>query len=309
MGQRKDLLISVIQNHLPSPLDLVNYDGLQYYVKREDLIHPLVSGNKFRKLLYNFEEYAKRDYNCIVSFGGAYSNHIHALAYACNVLNVPLILYLRGEEVSNPTISDIREYGAQLQFISRSEYRERDQPHFLEKIYAKHPGALIIPEGGSNEMATKGVQHMMEEIYNEMDSPLHICVAYGSGGTSMGMLQGMKEEDHLHIFPVLKISNIQEVVSRQVKSFGIKNKRYTIHGEYHFGGYAKTSPTLIQFINHYKSSTGIALDPIYTGKLFFGINDLMSKQIFSDSMIIGIHTGGLQGIRGYNQRFGDTIEV
>lgn len=291
---------------IPSPLQEVLPN---IFIKREDLIHPFLSGNKYRKLKYNILHALSSGYQKIVSFGGAYSNHIHALAFTCKEYQIPLQLYIRGEEVENPTLNYVKSTGADLIFIDRATYRtirEKDDYHFLT---SHHPAAFIIPEGGTNEFALMGIKEMMDEIYYELSAKkIQFFVGYGSGGTSMGMLNAKRKEDQLSIVPVLKFPDFRAEWKQKSEILDIQNDQFHYFEEYHFGGYAKFTSDLIHFINSFKEKHQVPLDPIYTGKVFYAVFDQLKKGILDTANpIVIIHTGGLQGIKGFNERFGDLI--
>ncbi|WP_235296681.1 1-aminocyclopropane-1-carboxylate deaminase/D-cysteine desulfhydrase [Portibacter marinus] len=288
-----------LELNIPSPISEVEIAGRKVLIKREDLIHPSLSGNKFRKLKYNLVNLENQGHQLVVSFGGAYSNHIHALAFACHYFKLRLILFIRGEEVNNPTLDHVEEFGAEIRFVTRTEYRTiKNQTYFSE-----WPEAYVIPEGGTNDLALKGVGEMMTEI--ELQD-VQICVPYGSGGTSLGIMSNLKPNSNLHIFSALKFPSFEMEFLLKCRHLRIEASRYILHDEFHFGGYGKWNSELIDFINLFP----IPLDPIYTGKMFYGIKDLINREKFDpDRPILAIHTGGLQGIAGFNERFGHIIRT
>jgi len=292
-----------------SEITAVTLGERQVLVKREDLLHPFVSGNKFRKLKYNLLLALENGASGIISFGGAFSNHIHALSYACQFYNIPLTLFIRGEDVQNPTLDFVRSTGAKLQFVSRTEYRELKNASSFDDF----PRAVVIPEGGSNELAIKGISEMMVELNAQLEklqnissssSSFQYCVSYGSGGTSIGIMSVLEAEDHLHIFSSLKMKDLQHDFLKRCEFLGVEPKEnVTLYDNYHFGGFAKFNDDLISFINGFE----IPLDPLYTGKMFYAINDLIKQDRFDKRQIVAIHTGGLQGIAGFNHRFGGIL--
>ncbi|WP_235292164.1 1-aminocyclopropane-1-carboxylate deaminase/D-cysteine desulfhydrase [Portibacter lacus] len=280
-----------------SGITKVTIGGRAILVKREDLLHPYVSGNKFRKLKYNILQALDLGASEIISFGGAFSNHIHALSYACKFYNIPLVLFIRGEEIDNPTLRFVKHNGAELIFVDRTSYREIK----TTIAFAEYPNAYVIPEGGSNKLALEGIKEMMSEI---KETNIHYCVPYGSGATSIGMMAAMQDTDHLHVFSALKMKDFAADFKERSISLDVPIRNVTFHDQYHFGGFAKHRPELIQFINQFE----IPLDPLYTGKMMFGIADLIESNYFApEDKIIAIHTGGLQGIAGFNARFGNLI--
>lgn len=285
---------------MASHISTVEIGGRKVLIKREDLLHPFVSGNKFRKLKYNLLRAIEVGASEIISFGGAFSNHVHALAFACQHYQLPIVLYIRGEEVKNDTLDFVRSTGAKLLFTSRSEYRKVKQLNY----FSTFPNAYVIPEGGSNKRALIGIGEMMEEM--TFDEGIQYCVSYGSGGTSIGMMLKLRPIDHLHIFSALKMQNLTADFKQRCLDLGVEAKtQISLHHNYHFGGFAKHSEALIHFINDFP----LPLDPIYTGKMMYGISDLIQQKHFDDRPIVAIHTGGLQGLKGFNKRFGDLIHV
>lgn len=271
------------------------------FVLREDRIHPEISGNKYRKLKYNLEAFSQGNYESILSFGGAYSNHIAALAAAGREFNIPTIGIIRGEELKdkiqdNPTLSYAKQNGMRLEFVSRTAYREKNQPKFLEELRMKFGNVYILPEGGTNEMAIKGCEEILGKHTAEFD---YICCAVGTGGTIRGILNSALPHQKVLGFPALKDS---EFLKNEINQVG-KRSNFDWINNFHFGGYGKYSTELIDFINEFKNQYNVPLEPIYTGKMFYGIVQLMKEKFFPvDSKILAVHTGGLQGIEGINQR-------
>lgn len=277
-------------------------NGISLYVKREDLLHPVISGNKFRKLKYNLLEAKRHGKTGLLTFGGAYSNHIAAVAAAGNGSGLKTIGFIRGEELGknvkettqqNLTLNFSQEKGMDLKFISREKYREKSNVGFLKELQQEFPDYYILPEGGTNALAIKGC----EEILSEEDGDFNfVCCAVGTGGTFAGLANSAKQSQKVLGFPALKGTFLNQVISDLTS---VRN--WELSQDYHFGGYAKVTSELIYFINDFKSRYKIALDPVYTGKMFFGIFDLMEKGYFpQNSRILAIHTGGIQGIAGMN---------
>ncbi|PWL40441.1 1-aminocyclopropane-1-carboxylate deaminase [Flagellimonas aquimarina] len=280
--------------HLP----LLEEKDVTLYIKREDTVHPFVSGNKYRKLKYNVIEAKKREYTGLLTFGGAFSNHIAATAFAGKEAELKTLGVIRGEELidnwqENPTLKQAKEHGMEFHFVSRSDYREKDSTEFIKKLEALFGDFYLLPEGGTNTLAVKGC----EEILNETDTDFDfICSCVGTGGTVAGLINSSKLHQTVLGFPALKGDFLKQDI---LKFAG--NKNWELISDYHFGGYAKVNENLIDFINTFKKETGIPLDPIYTGKMLFGIFDLIKKDTFKKgAQILAIHTGGLQGIKGMN---------
>lgn len=280
------------------PILIEHKCGVQLTIKREDLIHPTVSGNKFRKLKYNLEYAQSEGLDTLVTFGGAFSNHIAAVANAGALHNLKTVGIIRGEELANnieanPTLKFAQSQGMLLEFISRSQYREKSSDAYLEQLHSKFPNAYIIPEGGTNDLAIKGCKEILTDSDSQFDV---ICCAVGTGGTISGLINSSKSHQKVLGFPALKGHFLKAEISKFAKQYN-----WELILDYHFGGYAKIKPALLSFINNFYSEFGIPLDPIYTGKMMFGVFDLIQHNYFKPKTnILCIHTGGLQGITGMN---------
>ncbi|MDQ8013335.1 MAG: pyridoxal-phosphate dependent enzyme [Flavobacterium nitrogenifigens] len=267
-------------------------------IKREDLIHPFVSGNKFRKLKYNLLQAKDENKATLLTFGGAFSNHIAAVAYAGKEQGFKTIGIIRGDELldkiqENPTLKFAQENGMQFEFVSREEYRLKSEESFIEKLQDKFGDFYLVPEGGTNELAIKGC----EEILTDEDSVFnYVCCAVGTGGTISGLINSSPQNQKILGFPALK----GDFLTDEIRIFA-KKDNWNLISDYHFGGYGKINLELIEFINAFFEETKVPLDPIYTGKMVFGVIDLINKNYFpAHSKILLIHTGGLQGIDGMN---------
>ncbi len=274
--------------------------GISLVIKREDLIHPFVSGNKFRKLKYNLLQAKAENQSTLLTFGGAYSNHIAAVAYAGKENGFQTIGIIRGDELadkiaSNPTLKFAQECGMQLGFVSREAYRLKTEAAFLEQLEEQYGPFYLVPEGGTNAFAIKGC----EEILTNEDTIFdYIGCAIGTGGTISGIINSALSHQKVLGFPALKGEFLQD----EIRNF-VHNDNWELITDYHFGGYAKVNDELIAFINWFFEQTEIPLDPVYTGKMVFGIFDLITKNYFPEnSKILLIHTGGLQGIQGMNMK-------
>ena len=262
--------------------------SIELYIKREDLLHPYISGNKFRKLKYNVEEALKIEAKMLITFGGAFSNHILATAAAGKEYGIATVGIIRGEEwkdklFENPTLSLAKEFGMEFEFVSRSIYAQKEEV-----------GCYILPEGGTNSLAIKGCEEILEPVDSDFD---YVCCAVGTGGTITGIINASKENQKIVGFSALKGNFLSDVICNFVTK-----KNWTMNSDYHFGGYGRVTDELIAFLNDFYKSTSIPLDPIYTGKMMFGVLDMIQKRDFLDnSKILLIHTGGLQGIKGINQ--------
>ena len=273
-------------------------NSISVQIKREDLIHPFVSGNKFRKLKYNLLQAKEENKETLLTFGGAFSNHIAAVAFAGKEKGFKTIGIIRGDELGskiaeNPTLSFAQNCGMQLEFISREEYRLKSESSFLENLKAKFGSFYHIPEGGTNALAIKGCQEILTEDDAEFD---YICCSIGTGGTISGIINSVLPHQKVLGFPALKGDFLKE----EIHNF-TQNENWEVITEYHFGGYGKVNEALIGFINQFYTENQIPLDPIYTGKMVFGVIDLIKKNYFpAKSKILLIHTGGIQGIQGMN---------
>ena len=282
----------------PIDLPILKDKNVHLSILREDQIHPEISGNKYRKLKYNILHAHKLGYRKIITFGGAFSNHIAATAVACKLNNLEVIGFIRGEEIEklvdqNPTLRFAITQGMKFQFISREAYRLKDSEEFLTELKLQYPDYYIIPEGGTNDLAIKGCE---EILYDECKDFNYLTSAIGTAGTITGVINSSIQNQQVLGFPVLKSDHFDEEIRKLTKKSNFK----LIH-DYHFGGYGKVSDELINFVNDFKNQTAIQLDPIYTGKMVYGILDLIKNDYFQEnSSILAIHTGGLQGIEGMN---------
>lgn len=283
---------------VPSQNILLPESDVTLIIRREDLIHPFVSGNKFRKLKYNLREAKAQHFKTLLTFGGAYSNHIAAVAFAGKENGFATIGIIRGDELAdqisvNPTLQFAQKCGMTLVFISRSDYRLKEEDSFLEDLNRQLGAFYLIPEGGTNELAIRGC----EEILTPEDAVFdYICCAVGTGGTISGLIKSALPHQKILGFPSLKGSFLDE----EIRKFVLKDN-WALLKEYHFGGYGKVSRELIEFINDFRQKNDVALDPIYTGKMLFGVMDLIQNRYFpKGSTILAIHTGGIQGIQGMN---------
>ena len=281
--------------HLP----ILEQKKVTLVLKREDCIHPFISGNKYRKLKYNLGEAKSQGQNTLLTFGGAYSNHIAATAYAGKLHGLQTIGVIRGEELAqkwqeNATLKLANSHGMQFKFISREAFRNKNNAQFIKDLKEELGAFYLLPEGGTNPLAIKGC----EEILTNTDAGFDvICCAVGTGGTIAGISNSAFAAQKVLGFPALKGDFLQE----DIRKFAAR-ENWELITDYHFGGYAKVNEHLIHFINDFKSKTQIPLDPIYTGKMMYGIVDQVTKGYFPpNTKILAIHTGGLQGIDGMNR--------
>lgn len=301
----------------PSPIqeihsELLKTKKIRLFLKRDDLIHPSVSGNKWRKLKYNLAAAKELNHATLLTFGGAFSNHIHAVAAAGKVFDFKTIGVIRGERINplNATLQYAVDHGMHLHFITRSAYRQKNTENFHLALQEQFGRFYSLPEGGTNTLALKGCAEIVTEIKNQLKyPPEYIASCCGTGGTIAGIIKGSAGQTGILGVSALKGNFLTEEVEKLLATANVSvSTKWAISNDYHFGGYAKFKPALIEFINDFKKTYQISLDPIYTGKLLYGIFDLIKNNHFKkDSTIVAIHTGGLQGIEGFNQRYGGLI--
>lgn len=270
---------------------IIKKKKLSVFIKRDDLIHPYISGNKWRKSYYLIQNMLKNNVKTALTFGGAYSNHIYSFAYACKKANIKSIGFIRGDELAykplNSTLKFAKQCGMELIFVSRKEYQNRydiEYQNNLSKLY----NAQIVPEGGTTPFVVEGFKDMIEEI----DLPFeYVITASGTGGTAAGIAANLKKKQTLISIPVLK--GVEKKIEEKIIQFS-SHKNYHIIPSYHQGGYAKTNSQLNNFINSFDNNF-CTIEKTYTGKMFFALFDLINKDYFPEySTIIALHTGGLQ---------------
>ncbi len=278
-------------------IDVVN--SIELSIRREDRIHPFISGNKYRKLKYNIQEAKQLNKSTLLTFGGAYSNHIAAVAYAGKVSGIKTIGVIRGEELiqkvdQNPTLRFAKHCGMEFYCVSRVAYRQKTTDRYVNSLKDRFGDFYLIPEGGTNALAIKGC----EEILNEQDKQYDfVCCCVGTGGTISGIVNSSGLHQKVLGFSALKGDFLKDEISK----FAIQ-ENWQLITDYHFGGYAKINAELITFINSFRKRYNVPLDPVYTGKMMFGITDMIRTGYFpKKSKVLAIHTGGLQGIEGMNE--------
>lgn len=275
--------------------------GVSVLIKREDMNHPYISGNKWWKLKYNLEEAKKLGKNTLLTFGGAYSNHIYATAAAANELGLKSFGIIRGEETLplNQTLAFAKSKGMVLHYVSREDYRKKHEPEFIKKLHDQFGDFYLIPEGGTNAFAVKGVAELARQLENETDFD-YVCSSVGTGGTLAGMIEGLTQSKKIIGFSSLKGG---EFLREEIRKYTDKKGNWKLLHDYHFGGYGKTTLELMTFIKSFQTRTTIILDSVYMGKLLYGIYDLVTKNYFgSGSKIIVLHTGGLQGTKPHHEK-------
>ncbi|MCF6203513.1 MAG: pyridoxal-phosphate dependent enzyme [Methylococcaceae bacterium] len=271
---------------------------IELWVKRDDLIHPIISGNKWRKLKYILNHALILNAHTLVSMGGAYSNHCHALAFAGKQLNLTTKVFIRGEKPKdlNPTLKDILDWGMKLTFISRSEYKGLRYYKKHNELPCLKKGEYWLPEGGSTKLALHGVGEIIHEIGVEYD---FLCVPCGTGTTLAGLVNSISGHSQVIGFSALKGANfLVDDVGIMIGKDKSKRVNWSIELDYHFGGFAKYNNDLLLFIEDFNKRHNIEIEPVYTGKMFYGLFDLIQQDYFKPRQkIVAIHTGGLQGNR------------
>lgn len=281
-------------NHIISKtprITLIDYSGYQLGILRLDELHSEISGNKWYKLNYNLQQASSENKNTILTFGGAFSNHIVATAVACKLAGFKSIGFIRGEisSESNPTLSLAKIKGMELRFLSRDLYQKKNEELFLQNLQSEFPQAYIIPEGGDNVLGQKGCEEILGE---ETKNYQPVFCAYGTGTTFKGMAKSLMPNQNLIGINVLKYEAV------------CNEKNASINNDYHFGGYAKHTHLLLEFKSWFETTYHIPLDYVYTAKLFFAVFDLINKgQLSKEKNILIVHSGGLQGNKGYEERY------
>jgi 1-aminocyclopropane-1-carboxylate deaminase len=274
--------------------DLFKEKQVRVSVLRLDKIHPLVSGNKLFKLHYFLQEAAASSHKTILTFGGAFSNHLAATAFACRALHLKSIGIVRGEKPRqlSHTLQQCLQDGMQLQYITRQEYAEKDSPAFLNRLAETYGQCMVVPEGGYHPQGAKGAALIMDLIKD--NSYTHICTATGTATTLAGILMAAQSGQVVMSFPVLKGITDNKMRIEQLTASDFEN--LAILNNYHFGGYAKKTAPLIKFMNQCWLQYALPLDFVYTAKMFFGVIDNIKNDTFTKgSKILCLHTGGLQG--------------
>lgn len=294
-----------IKELVPSPLQLLHSPllenaGITLYIKRDDLLHPQFGGNKWRKLKYNLVHARNNNYHTLLTFGGAWSNHIYATAAAGKAYGFKTIGIIRGEEHKplNATLAFAKDCGMRLHYVDRAQYRLKNEAHYLNTLKHQFGQVYILPEGGSNALALKGCKEIIDEITLPFDV---ICCASGTGATLAGLISALRPDQSAIGFSALKGGDF---LADEVNAF-LQNKPtdadWRIEDRFHFGGYAKINDALIHFMKNFQADYGITLDAVYTGKMFYGLFELIKTGAFDrGSTIIAVHSGGLQGNKGFN---------
>ncbi|KAA0991783.1 1-aminocyclopropane-1-carboxylate deaminase/D-cysteine desulfhydrase [Dyadobacter aurulentus] len=294
--------MDLLSHSPPTPLqelhnELCEKAAVRLFVKRDDLIHPEVSGNKWRKLKYVLKEVKQLEIDRVLTFGGAYSNHLYALASACSELDIKAIGIVRGERPveESATLQFCRQKGMELHFVTREEYKLRQSEEYQSSLSQQFDYPYLIPEGGTSVLALPGVSELTTEVKNQLGIvPDYYCVAAGTGGTAAGILC---TGANVVAFSALKGGGfLKDEIDGLIQDYqnpGILD----LQTSYHFGGYAKWNAGLLDFIDDFKNRFDIQLEQVYTGKMLYGVFDLIKKGYFSrNAIIVAVHTGGLQGL-------------
>ena len=309
MPLNKTLLQQFFDTTPPVPVQrlesaLLQEKGITLLVRREDLLHPEVSGNKWRKLKYNLLAAAEQNTDTLLTFGGAFSNHIAAVAAAGKLFGFKTIGLIRGEAhfPLNSTLQKATENGMELHYLDREAFRRKNDPDFQEKLRQQFGNIYLIPEGGTNNFALRGCAEIISEKEEDFDV---LCCSAGTGGTAAGLLIGLNGTKKMLVFSALKGDFLRAEINQLTTSYnGRIYTNWQLQTDYHFGGYAKTKPEIFSFMQDFEQQFGILLEPVYTGKMFFGLFDLIRKDHFKPgTTIMAIHTGGLQGRGGFSGHF------
>lgn len=283
------------------PIQTVELSGLltksSVDVLRTDLIHPIISGNKFYKLCYYLQAFYQKSYQGIVSFGGPFSNHLVATAAVCKELKIPFIAVIRGEAptVWSDTLLELQAFNSNIEFVNRAEFPKSDADYLYWQ--QQFPSHYLIPMGGEGALGFKGASLIADELniqdYDEVFVPI------GTGTTMAGLLTKLASPQTIHGVVALKIPDPQNnSILKLIESFHPNPNQYNLIYDYHFGGFGKANPSLWNYMNDLYHRTGIETDQVYTAKMFYAVEDLLNKKILSpDKKRLLIHTGGLQGNR------------
>jgi len=309
-----------LQNQLllPSPIQRFNFpDGVgaevNFFLKRDDLIHKHISGNKWRKLKYNLLNAEAKKFNTVLTFGGAFSNHLAATVYACKQVGLKSIGVVRGEEVDleNPTMKFVRKNGMEIFPISREEYNLKTDEGYIQGLHEKFGAFYLIPEGGANFYGINGAQEIVTEKPEDFKNIDIVCCSAGTATTISGILASDLFDFKTLCFSPFKGGGFLKDEIKKQLLFGFWDEDWVTEKlnsvevilDYHFGGFGKTKPELIEFVNWIKEETQIQFDLLYNGKMLFAIHDLCKQGYFSKNQnVMIIHTGGIQGNAGFESK-------
>jgi 1-aminocyclopropane-1-carboxylate deaminase/D-cysteine desulfhydrase-like pyridoxal-dependent ACC family enzyme len=298
----------VLQTGRPTPLvrlrsGAADRAGVALYLKRDDLIHPQISGNKWRKLKYNLLEAHRQGHRTLLTFGGAYSNHLYAVAAAGHEFGFRTVGLVRGEETLplNPTLAFARSCGMTLAYVPRERYRHKTDAAWLESLRERYGDFYLLPEGGSNALAVRGVAELVTEIGLPWT---YLCCPCGTGGTLAGLVAGAAGRGQVVGFSALKGGGfLRQEVGQLLQAYEDATAQpvtapanWQVQTEYHFGGYGRVQPVLLDFIRRFEGENGIAIEQVYTAKMLYGIEDRLNGGGFArGAAVVALHTGGLQG--------------
>jgi 1-aminocyclopropane-1-carboxylate deaminase len=292
-------------SYQPTPIvqlrnELLDDAGVKLFCKREDLNHPAISGNKWWKLKYNLEEATRQEKKILLTFGGAYSNHIYATAAASYETGFKSVGIIRGEETLplNKTLAFAQHCSMKLHYVSRTQYREKNNPEFIQELYNRFGDFYLIPEGGTNELAVKGSAEFGKQLAEEIDFD-YLCLPVGTGGTIAGIIAGLEGKKEVIGFPVLKGGDFlkDEIEKLLQKYSNTSYGNWHLDASYHHGGYAKATPALLDFVKLMNDKHNLPLDAVYTGKLLWAVMDYVRQGKFRrGSTVLVVHTGGLQAV-------------
>ena len=271
---------------------------VRLFIKREDLTHPEISGNKYWKMFYNVKKYLEKEVSerKIITFGGAFSNHIAAAAALGNEFGIKTLGVIRGNELEdswqeNPTLFSAHQNGMSFRFVTRETYRYKEK--MMKELQTEFPESLVVPEGGTNENAVEGIQYMLTDETNDFD---YICSAVGTGGTVSGLSKFAQPHQKVIGFKAVKDNSLEN----RIKNLSKKDNFTLVDAS--DGGFGKITDENVRFINEFYQYFGIVLEPVYTGKMLRKIFEMIADDYFpANSKILAFHTGGLQGIVGANE--------
>jgi 1-aminocyclopropane-1-carboxylate deaminase len=278
---------------------LFDSQGVKVFIKRDDLIHPMISGNKWRKLKYVLKQAQTEGKTHLVTFGGAYSNHLMATAAAAAKFGFKSTGIVRGEQVDNDTLFLCRLHGMELQFTDRDSYR--DKPALFNQYFGHDGQTFFIDEGGASAEGAKGCSELVDELTDSYD---HVFCACGTGTTAAGIINGLSNHQLNTKFNAVPVFKNGSFIKEEIDRFLTNPTHYNIYTDYHFGGYGKANDVLIGFIKQFVAATGILIEPVYTGKMMYTLYDLIAKGHFeAGSKILAIHSGGIWGLLGMKGKF------
>ncbi|WP_428982841.1 1-aminocyclopropane-1-carboxylate deaminase/D-cysteine desulfhydrase [Paraglaciecola aquimarina] len=297
-GVTNNRLTSLLNITIPSPVQSIRLNDTVLTVKRDDLIHPIISGNKWRKIKYQLLDAVQNNNQHVISFGGGFSNHLHALAYCCQQLGIKFTAIVRGDYSQNltPMLQDLIAWRSDIRYVNKITYQARNGS-YLQTLKQEFPQSIIVPEGGSSQYALQGVGEIINELHDEYD---YIIAPVASGGTLAGLINRVSEQSLstkiLGIGVLQGKGYLEELVNELLPTNNHAN--YLVNHDYHFGGYAKKTVELVDYCEKFFQQNKIAIEPVYSGKLFFAIQQLIAQNYFpTESRILALHTGGIQGTR------------